>query len=1174
MNVFDQLLSELPDLYEIKKSLRDGEGVSVSGLVDSAKAHFLSTALSDFPVKVIVTYDERRAKELYTDISFFENDVVFFPEKDFIFFQADIKSNELTKERVRAYRRIMAGGSFTIVTTFAAMMAKCMPPEILKENMISISKDSIIEEEALAVKLIKMGFERTTQVENGGQFSIRGGIIDVFDLTEENPYRIELWGDEVDSIRSFDVLSQRSIEELKDINIYPASEMILSGAQRDAGLKEIEAEAKKCADKLREAHEPEKASRLLRQAEELREDIEAFGVLANLDSYLDYFCKETGTLAELFDKDETVFIVDEPAHCKESYEFIEFEFTDSMKGRIEKGYALPGQAKVIESGKKILADIQKKHYMTVSTLDTKTPGIKINKKYLLNTKGIPSFQNSFEMLVKEFNRYKKNGFKVVLVTPSRTRAKRLSGELRDRELSCFYSEDGSEGLLNGQIMSVYGRIDKGFSYPELKFAVISESDIFSAKTVRKKKKTKFEGGERIRSFDDLHVGDYVVHESHGIGVYKGIEKVEREGVVKDYMKIEYRGGGNLYVRATGFDAVKKYASADAKKPKLNKLGSKEWEGTKKKVSEAVGEVAKELVELYAERMNKNGFQYGADTVWQKEFEEMFPYEETADQLTAIEAVKKDMESTKIMDRLICGDVGFGKTEVAIRAAFKAVQEGKQVAYLVPTTILAKQHYDTFKQRMNNYPIRVEMLSRFRTAAEQKKVIESLKKGEVDIVIGTHRLLSKDVGYKDLGLLVIDEEQRFGVAHKEKIKQLKKDVDVMVLTATPIPRTLHMSLIGIRDMSLLEEAPNDRIPIQTYVLEYNEEMVREAVGREMARDGQVYYVYNRVASIAEFTERLRAILPEARIEFAHGQMKENELEHVLYDFINGDIDVLVSTTIIETGIDIPNVNTMIVHDSDNMGLAQLYQLRGRVGRGNRNAYAFLMYKRDKVLKEVAEKRLEAIREFTDLGSGFRISMRDLEIRGAGNLLGKMQHGHLEAVGYDLYCKMLNEAVSRMKGEKVETDFETTVDIDINAFIPAEYILNEIQKLDIYKRISTIETVEDMEEMRAELKDRFGTIPEAADKLLKIALLKARAHKLSIYEVRGKKNLVTMIMRQDAPIRVENIPLMLQKTKNRMSFSPKGVPTFSMRLKPVGFDEKDEAMLLDACIEMIDTIEEYF
>ena len=568
-----------------------------------------------------------------------------------------------------------------------------------------------------------------------------------------------------------------------------------------------------------------------------------------------------------------------------------------------------------------------------------------------------------------------------------------------------------------------------------------------------------------------------MHESHGLGVYKGIEKVEVDKVVKDYIKIGYRDGGNLYVLATGLDAIQKYASSDAaKKPKLNKLGTQEWTKTKSRVKAAVNEVAKDLVELYAIRQQKKGFIFSKDTVWQQEFEEMFPFEETGDQLLAIEATKNDMESPHIMDRLICGDVGYGKTEIAIRAAFKAVQDGKQVAYLVPTTILAQQHYNTFLQRMKDFPVRVEMMSRFRTAGEIKKTIEGLKKGLVDIVIGTHRLLSTDVVYKDLGLLVIDEEQRFGVRHKEKIKQIKDDVDVLTLTATPIPRTLHMSLVGIRDMSVLEEAPGERQPIQTYVMEYNEEMVREAIVRELSRQGQVYYVYNRVNNIEEITSYVARLVPEANVAFAHGQMKEHQLEKIMFQFINGEIDVLVATTIIETGLDISNVNTMIIHDSDAMGLAQLYQLRGRVGRSNRTSYAFLMYKKDKMLKEIAEKRLQAIREFTDLGSGFKIAMKDLEIRGAGNLLGERQHGHMAAVGYDLYCKMLNEAVKTLKGmKKIEDDFDTYVDMDVDAFIPSEYIVNEVQKLEIYKRIASLENESECDDMRKELKDRFGTVP---------------------------------------------------------------------------------------------------
>ena len=600
------------------------------------------------------------------------------------------------------------------------------------------------------------------------------------------------------------------------------------------------------------------------------------------------------------------------------------------------------------------------------------------------------------------------------------------------------------------------------------------------------------------------------------------------------MKIAYAKGGNLYIPATQLDLIQKYASADAKKPKLNRLGSQEWVKTKKRVRGAVKVIAKDLVELYAVRQNQEGYVYGPDTVWQQEFEEMFPFEETEDQMHAIEAVKKDMESKKIMDRLICGDVGYGKTEVAIRAAFKAVQEDKQVVYLVPTTILAQQHYNTFVQRMKEFPVRVDLMCRFRTPSQQKKTIQDLKKGLVDIVIGTHRVLSKDVEFKNLGLLIIDEEQRFGVQHKEKIKKMKENVDVLTLTATPIPRTLHMSLIGIRDMSVLEEAPEERMPIQTYVMEYNDEMVREAIERECARQGQVYYVYNRVEDIADVAGRIQKLVPDVNVAYAHGQMREHELEKIMYDFINGEIDVLVSTTIIETGLDISNVNTMIIHDADRLGLSQLYQLRGRVGRSNRMAYAFLLYRRDKLLKEVAEKRLAAIREFTDLGSGFKIAMRDLEIRGAGNLLGAEQHGHMEAVGYDLYCKMLNEAVKQLKGEMEEEDFTTTIDLNVDAFIPDSYIPNEYQKLDIYKRIAAIESDEEREDMEEELIDRFGDSPKKVGTLLEVAALKARAHKLYVTTIEQKGDMYTFTMYEHAKVQPERIPKLIELFRGSLTF----------------------------------------
>ena len=721
------------------------------------------------------------------------------------------------------------------------------------------------------------------------------------------------------------------------------------------------------------------------------------------------------------------------------------------------------------------------------------------------------------MLTQDLKRLKRNGYRVVLLSGSRTRAKRLAEDLRDYNLSSFYSDDMEREVKPGEIMTVYGHVAEGYEYPLLKFTVISETDIFGK--VKKKRKRRVYEGRKIQSFAELKPGDYVVHESHGLGIYQGIEKIEIDKISKDYMKISYAKGGNLYIPATQLDLIQKYANADAKKPRLNSLGTQEWNRTKSRVRGAVKEIAKDLVELYAAREKAEGYQYGEDTVWQKEFEEMFPFEETEDQVLAIEAVKRDMRSKKIMDRLICGDVGYGKTEIAIRAAFKAVQEDKQVVYLVPTTILAQQHYNTFLQRMKDFPVRVDLMCRFRTPAQQKKTVEDLKRGLVDVVIGTHRVLGNDMKFKDLGLLIIDEEQRFGVQHKEKIKKMKENVDVLTLTATPIPRTLHMSLIGIRDMSVLEEAPNDRLPIQTYVMEYNDEMVREAIERECARQGQVYYVYNRVEDIAEVTANVQKLVPELNVAFAHGQMKERELERIMYDFINGEIDVLVSTTIIETGLDISNVNTMIIHDADRLGLSQLYQLRGRVGRSNRMAYAFLLYRRDKLLKEVAEKRLAAIREFTDLGSGIKIAMRDLEIRGAGNLLGAEQHGHMEAVGYDLYCKMLNEAVRYLKGEAEEENYTTTIDLNVDAYIPDSYIPNEYQKLDIYKRIAAIESGEEMEDMTEELIDRFGDIPKKVEKLLAVAALKAEAHSSYVTAVEQKGETYTFTMFEKAKVHPE-------------------------------------------------------
>lgn len=1080
MKTFLQPLQNLAEMEEIQKHIEKNQGIlEISGCMESQKAHIIYGLSGLFPYRLILAEDERRAKEIYEDYRFYDRNVQYYPAKDLLFFQADIHGNLLIRQRMQVVKALLEQKELTVVTSVDGCMDYLMPLEEIKESLLHFRNDSELNLEELTHTLVSLGYERVGQVEMPGQFSVRGGILDLYPLTEENPWRIELWGDEIDSIRTFDAQSQRSLENLEEITIYPAAEQ--------TGKKA-------------------------------------------LVSFLDYF-----------PKNQSLIFLDEPNRLLENARAVEEEFIQSCRNREEKGSRTLSEDWICQVDALCRA-WNHRNCVSVSALEPRQEGWKVTEKFYLTVKSINAYNSSFELLVKELKQYKKQGYQIALLSGSRTRAERLAKDLSEEGLNAFYSQDYDRQIQPGEIMVVYGHVKKGFEYPLIKFAVISESDIFGQEQKKKKKKKNY-NGKRIQDFSELSIGDFVVHEKHGLGIYKGIEKVEVDKIVKDYIKIEYRGGSNLYILATQLDALQKYAGAEAAKPpKLNKLGGQEWNKTKSRVRGAVRNIAKELVELYAVRQEKEGFVCGPDTVWQREFEEMFPYEETEDQLSAIEDTKRDMESTKIMDRLVCGDVGYGKTEVALRAAFKAVQESRQVVYLVPTTILAQQHYNTFVQRMKDFPVRVELLCRFRTPAQQKKAIEGLKKGQVDIVIGTHRVLSKDVEFKNLGLLIIDEEQRFGVVHKEKIKQLKKDVDVLTLTATPIPRTLHMSLIGIRDMSVLEEPPMDRIPIQTYVMEYDEETVREAINRELRRGGQVYYVYNRVNDIAEVALRISKLVPDARVDFAHGQMSERELERVMYGFINGEIDVLVSTTIIETGLDISNVNTMIIHDSDRYGLSQLYQLRGRVGRSNRTAYAFLMYRQNMVLRETAEKRLTAMREYTDLGSGFKIAMRDLELRGAGNLLGAEQHGHMNAVGYDLYCKMLSEAVKEAKGIHTMEDFETTIDLNMDAFIPDSYISNEFQKLDTYKRIAGIESQQDYDDMLEELLDRFGEMPRAVLNLLAIAKLKALCHQAYVTEIKQLGKEVRITLYEKARLNPSGIPELMKKYRRGLTFKAEQEPKF--------------------------------
>ena len=1095
MKALLQPLEDLAGYSDLRRQIRTNRGIiEVSGCLDSQKAQLAAGLSEGKKAVLLIAENDLKARALYEDCRLYDPEALFYPRRDLIFFQADVSGNLLTRQRMQVIKALFEQKKTTIITSTGGCMDLLLPFRVLTDRILSVSAGDELDLTETARELASLGYERCGAVEAAGQFAVRGDILDVFSLTEETPWRIELWGDEVDSIRSFDPESQRSVENLESVLIFPAAE------------------------------EPdrEEGTEYLRRL---------------TDTFPDYL------------PENSLIILDEPVRILEDARAVFLEYTEAMKRRLEEKQIAPEETKRMITPEMLTASFERHNCVALSMLERSQKDWAAAGKYSILTRSVSTYQNQFPMLVRDLKRWKKDGFRVILLSASRTRAKRLAEELQQEGLNAFFSEEEGRLLEPGEILVTRGSARRGFEYPMQKFVLITETDIFG--TVRRKKRHRKPeySGQKIRSFQELTVGDAVVHETHGLGIYRGIEKVEMDHVVKDYIRIEYAGGSSLYVLASSLDVLQKYSSADGKHPRINKLGGNEWNRTRSRVRSAVRDIAEDLVRLYAARQGRRGYVFGPDTVWQREFEELFPFEETEDQLAAIEDTKRDMESPKIMDRLICGDVGYGKTEIAIRAAFKAVQENKQVIMLCPTTILAQQHYNTFTQRMKDYPVRIDQLSRFRTAAQQKKTIEDLRRGLVDILIGTHRVLSEDVVCKDLGLLIIDEEQRFGVAHKEKIKQTRENVDVLTLTATPIPRTLHMSLIGIRDMSVLEEPPLDRMPIQTYVMEYDEELIREAVSRELAREGQVYLVYNRVRGIADMARRVSSMVPDASVAYAHGQMNERELERIMYDFVAGEIDVLVSTTIIETGMDISNVNTLIICDAERLGLSQLYQLRGRVGRSNRNAYAFLMYRKDRILKEEAEKRLHAIREFTDLGSGVRIAMRDLEIRGAGNLLGAEQHGHMEAVGYDLYCKMLSEAVREAKGEQPREDFETTVDLAVSAYIPPEYIPEEGQKLDMYKRIAGIEDAEEAEDMLDEMVDRFGDPPRSVQNLLKIALIKAMMHRVYVSEIRQGEDEIRLLFYGQAELDPGGIPELLasEAWRSRLLFRAAPDPQFTLKIK---------------------------
>ena len=1073
--------------------------INIYGISESGKSYIINGIFEENDNSmVVVTHSDVDAKNLYEDLSFYTTDVFYFPVREVVFYNVDAISGDLRWARLKVIKEILQNErKKIIVTSIDALTSLYTPKEYYLRYSMIIKTGDDIDLKEISKSLLQCGYERVEVVEGKGEFSFRGGILDVFPPTSAYPYRVELFGDEVDSIRTFNTESQRSIEKVEEFSIFPSKEVIVDDECRSRAVQNINEELKKViANVSKENKESvEKIKGIVGKNIELLNNTYYF---ETIDSYLPFFYEK---LDSFFDYLQGyTFVVDDFKRSSGKMESIYYEFNENYMSFLQRGDILPSQNSLLLNKGELESKLENSSLITLSSFLNKSDGLFNTVDIGFEEVTLNKYNGQLNMLIEDIQERKEKKYKTVILAGTRPRGERLVKTLMEKGIFSTY-KDSIDKIEAGEVVITFGNLLRGFDYPELELSIISDKDIFgetrrkrSGKAVRKK------GVAKITSFAELKPGDYVVHANHGIGVYKGIKQMAAGGTTRDYLDIVYDKGDKLYVPVDQLDLVQKYFGSEGNSPKINKFGGAEWQKAKAKARKSINEIAQDLVKLYAARATLKGHSFGKDTEWQRQFEDEFPYEETPDQLASLEEIKRDMESDKPMDRLLCGDVGYGKTEVAIRAAFKAVMDGKQVAFLVPTTILADQHYNNFIKRFSDFPIKIDMISRFRTPKQQKATLQALKEGNVDILIGTHRLVSKDIVFKDLGLLIVDEEQRFGVAQKEKIKGMKKNVDVLTLSATPIPRTLHMSLTGVRDISVIETPPEDRYPIQTYVVEQNDQLIRDAILREIGRGGQVYFVYNRVESIDSMANYIRDLVPECKVGIMHGQMTEKELETEMIAFMNKEYDVLVCTTIIETGIDISNVNTMIVHNADKMGLSQLYQLRGRVGRANRIAYAYFIYTKDKILTEVAEKRLKALKDFTELGSGFKIAMRDLEIRGAGNMMGSSQHGHMASIGYDLYCRMLEDTIKLIKGEIENEPIETSVDIKVDAFIPSSYITDEIQKIEVYKKIAAIENINDFMEIKSELEDRYSSIPDSVYNLMDIAYIKSICKGLYIEDIK--------------------------------------------------------------------------
>ena len=1088
----------------------------VAGLSGTARMLYVAALFQEVKRPILlICHNLNQAQKVTEDLQeiLSKEEVLLYPANELVTTEIAMAGQETLGEKIDVLTRMIQGFNGVLVVPFSGLRKLFLPKKVFQDSYITLKVGQVREIDSLTTRLVNVGYQRVEMVEKPGEYSVRGGIVDIYPVYFEHPIRVEWFDDEVDSIRPFSVSDQRSFDKWEEVVISPAQELFASPDQLYQAGEKVE---KLLGERLSVTKDTELREKLNQSIGYEIEQLKNGAYFTGMYKYISQIYPECQSLLDYMSRD-ALLILDEPNRIIESARQMEREEGEWQTVLLQQGEFLP-QLKISFSFDEV---IEKSDHPRVylSLFMRKIPGIQPQNVIQIVCRSMQQFHGQMHVLKTEWERWEKSNYRVVFLASSEERMDRLERVLNDYGMNAGKDISGQVPL-PGKPMICLGNLQNGFEMNRIRLAVITESEVFTQKQRRTRRHAKMDHAEKIKDYQELKPGDYVVHVNHGIGKYIGIETLEVGGMHKDYLHIQYAGNDKLYVPVEQIDQVQKYVGSEEKTPKVYSLGGSEWSKVKNKVRSSVQDIAQDLIELYAKRQQAKGYAFSKDTPYQREFEAMFPYEETPDQLRSVEEIKGDMESSQPMDRLLCGDVGYGKTEVAIRAAFKATMDGKQVAVLVPTTILAQQHYETFRERFSDFPVQIHVLSRFRTRKEQKETMEGLKKGTVDVVIGTHRLLSKDIQFKDLGLLIIDEEQRFGVKHKEKIKQLKHNIDVLTLSATPIPRTLHMAMMGVRDLSVIETPPENRFPVQTYVLEYSGALVREAVERELARGGQVYFLYNQVHNIEQMADQIRLLIPEARVAVAHGQMQESELEKVMLDFLDGDYDVLVSTTIIETGVDIPNVNTLIIYDADKMGLSQLYQLRGRVGRSNRIAYAYFTYQRDKVLSETAEKRLQAIKEFTELGSGFKIAMRDLSIRGAGNILGAEQHGHIATVGFELYSQMLKEAIEELKGKKpAKEEAEPAIELNVDAYLPSGYIGDEKQKIELYKKIRAITTLNEVTDLEEEIEDRFGDLPDPVQMLLKISKIKAYAIMYGMESVEQKDGDIMIRLRPEQNDRID-------------------------------------------------------